>query len=191
VQALQPTRLTDLLITWGRTNKYQGWFYRDRTMKGSAWSSSQQFFLNFVRIQNCRKTKWPKQYNSVFRNRRKNWEENFVSTLSLLILRSQFCIHIITADSSLTILYPHYHCWFFAHNFESTLSLLILRSQFCIHIITADSSLTILYPHYHCWFFAHNFVSTLSLLILRSQFCIHIITADSSLTIKTLSSQQG
>jgi hypothetical protein len=90
VQALQPVRLTDLLIIWEMANKYQDWFYRDRTIKGSAWSSPRQFFLNFGRIHNCRTTKWPKQYNSTFRKCRENWEENSVSTLSPLILRSQF-----------------------------------------------------------------------------------------------------
>jgi hypothetical protein len=89
VKALQPIRLTDMLITWGITNKYQDWFYRDRTIKGNAWSSPPRFFLNFGRIQNCCKTQWPKQYNSVFRNCRENWEENSVSTLSLPILQSQ------------------------------------------------------------------------------------------------------
>ena len=89
VQALKPIRITDFLTTRGMTNKYQDWFYRDRTIKGSARSSPRWFFLNFVRIKNCRKTKWPKQYNFVFRNCRENWEENSVSTLSLLILHSQ------------------------------------------------------------------------------------------------------
>jgi len=89
VQALQPIRLIDLLITWGITNKYQDWFYTNRTIKGSA-RSSPQFFFKLHENKELPQDKMTQAVQLCIQKLQRK-------------LRGKFCIHIITADSSLTI----------------------------------------------------------------------------------------
>jgi len=88
VQALQPIRLTDLLITWGMTNKYQDWFYSDRTIKGSAWSSP-RFFFKLYENKELPQDKMTQAVRLRIQKLQRKLRGNSASTLLLLILCSK------------------------------------------------------------------------------------------------------